>query len=170
MFERVLQDYFNKNIVGFDTICNITKNIFQGNRESRDYINHFNIKKVIQIGTKEEISSYKKLDNIDFITLIIDKNDKLIKYFDKVWDFFEYNYKNNILIHCNDGSISLLLVLSYLIAYKFYDYDNALKLIIKKKENQIDFTALNNTYIEEIMELDKNLKNFRSLLTLKISI
>lgn len=168
MFERLLQNHFNKNIIGLEKICKVIDNIYLGNNLSRDYILHFNIKKVIEIGIKEEIKHYKKLpEDIEKLSVIINTENKLFIYYDKVWDFIEQNYNKNILIHCNDGNYSMLLLISYLIAYKHYSYDNAFELIMEKKDNNFDINLLNKKYIEELIQLDKNLHNFKHLINTK---
>lgn len=178
MFEYLLQTQFNKNIIGYDNICKITKNIYHGNNKSLEYLNHFNIKEVIVIECNDRDNHNKttqiksnlnddKNKNINVLKLVINKEDKLIKFYDKVWNFFEENYNKNILIQCKDGSISLMLLISYLIAYKFYTYEEAFDYILAKKENNINIKLLNQTYIDEMIELDKNLRHFKNKVTLK---
>ena len=175
MSERVLYEDFNKNIIDYENICKIINNIYHGNDKSLEYLHYFNIKSVIMIKykDKEKIKQYKtsyndyKNNKINILKIIINKNDKLIKFYDIIWDFFEENYNKNILIHCKDGSISLMLLISYLIAYKFYTYEEAFDYILSKKENKIDVNLLNQTYIDEIIELDKNLRHFKNKMSLK---
>lgn len=170
MFELILKQYFNNNIIGVEKICNIINKIYVGNRLSRDYIEHFNIEKVLEVGTKDEIKEYKKLSKkIELTSLIINEKETncLIKYFDKVWDFFEYNYNKRILIHCNDGYMSILFLISYLIAYKYYTFDAAFEFVNTKMEYNLKKERFNQTYVNEIIELDKSLYNFKHLINVK---
>ena len=169
MFELISKQY-NNNIIKVEKICNIINNIYVGNNLSRDYINIFNIEKVFEIGTKDEIKEYKRLSKkIEITSLIINEKEtvSLIKYFDKIWDFFEYNYNKNILIHCKNGYISILFLISYLVAYKYYTYDAAFELINTKMNNILKKENFNQSYINELIELDKSLHNFKYLINIK---
>ena len=151
-------------------IYKIINKIFVGTHKSRDYVAHFNIEKVLEVGTKDEIKEYDKLSNkVELTSLIINEKEvnSLISYFDRVWDFFEYNYNKNILIHCKNGYISILLLISYLIAYKYYTFDAAFELINTKMEHNLKKESFNQTYINEIIELDRSLHNFKYLINVK---
>ena len=170
MFENLLQTNYNKSVIGYENICNVLKNIYHGNQKSLEYIKYFNIQLIISIEKDNSNNKHKNLDNVEdnleLIKITIKKEDKLIKFYDKIWDLFEKNYKKNILIQCEDGSISLLLLLSYLIAYKYYTYESAFEYILVKKHNEVNISLLNKDYLDELIELDKDLRHFRN----KISI
>jgi hypothetical protein len=167
MFENLLKIHFNKNIIGYENICKITNNIYHGNYKSLDYICNFKITRIIMIEYKDSKNKQNKSiltnNKIDKLKVIINKEDKLISFYDKIWNFFEENYNKNILIQCEDGSISLILLISYLISYKFYSYEEALQhILIKKKENNMNIDLLDDKYLHELKELDKDLSKIRN--------
>jgi len=155
-------EYIDEKLIKED-IIKVIDNIYVGNYSSLNYIEYFNISRIIEIKTnhKYERIRYEKNKDIISISIKISENDKIINNYDKIWDFLEYNYNKNILIFCNNGSISIIYLMSYLIAYKYYTYEHAIELIVR---NNIDIHKLNRRYMEELLQLDKELHNFKHLI------
>ena len=123
-----------------DCIHHITDNLYLGNCNSRNYIYKYNISRIIEIGDEEEIKNYPGIpENLKKLTINIPDNRDvdILQYFEDIFSFIKQD-DSNVLIHCKMGtSRSVAFVISYLIKYKNMSFEESLKLIKEKRNDNI---------------------------------
>jgi len=138
------------------SIHRITDNIYLGNKWAREYVEKNDIKRVIEIGEKDEIDEYLKIE-CDKLTLFLkDSRDSDIEsHFKKSWDYIDSS-KTPILIHCKVGtSRSPTILISYLISRKGYSLNSALETIKKVRKENI-YTHPNTGFLKALKRLEKD--------------
>jgi protein-tyrosine phosphatase len=129
----------NNIMIEDNSIHHIIDHIHLGNSDSRHFITNHNIKKIIEIGSPEELKNYKQINNINKLTIQFEDNRKIdiSPYFPTVWDFINKG-NDNTLIHCKMGtSRSVSFLISYLIKFKNISFEYSIKLIDSKRNNKI---------------------------------
>jgi len=145
-----------------DCIHHITDNLYLGNCNSRNHINKYNISRIIEIGDKEEIEKYPLIpENLKKLTINIpdNRNVNILEYFEDIFSFIKQD-NSNVLIHCKMGtSRSVAFVISYLIKYENMTFENSLKLI-KEKRNDNIYTKPNVGFTKILKNYYKKLYKF----------
>ena len=137
----------------------IIENLYLGNlANARNYyvLEQLNIKLIVNCA--KEIPNYYS-DNFEYINFkILDTHSVLIyPYLDKIVDNIHKNIQNNqnVFVHCFMGaSRSVSIVIAYLIKYKGYTFDEALKLC-NSKRNVVD---VNIDFCNQLIEYEKKYK------------
>lgn len=162
-YSRKKNNYIKMALVLVDTktpenqsIHLICDNIYLGNKWAREYVQKNNIKRVIEIGEKDEIDEYLKID-CDKLTLFLkdSRHSDIESYFKKAWDYID-SCNTPLLIHCKVGtSRSPAILISYLISRKGYSLNSALETIKKIRKENI-YTHPNTGFLKALKRLEKD--------------
>ena len=148
----IIQSIYEHISAPIRSMIYIIDNIYLGNAynaSNYSYLMDNNIRCIVN--ATDEIENYFEYDNkFTYMKLngVIDNSKGTIKsYFDDFIQFMTENKNSNILIHCYMGSSrSATLIVLYLIYFKMYSLDDAIKFI----ENKCNRVNINTNYIEEL--------------------
>lgn len=137
----------------------IIDNIYLGNAYNASnytYLIENNIKCIVN--ATDEIDNYFEYDNkLTYMKLngvIDDSNSSIKDYFDDYIRFMTENKDHNTLIHCFMGSSrSATLVVLYLIYFKMFFIDDAVKFV----EDKCNRVNINVIYIKELEDYIKKI-------------
>ena len=155
----VIQSIYEHVSAPVRSMIHIIDNIYLGNAYNASnytYLMENNIKCIVN--ATDEIDNYFEYSHeLTYMKLkgVIDNSNSSIKnYFDDFIRFITENKDSNTLIHCYMGSSrSATLVVLYLIYFKMYYIDDAIKYV----EDKCFRVNINLRYIEELQEYIKKI-------------